>query len=77
MADRKPWQPSLDTEEEANPFANRTQGDGSFKNTVRDTQEDTAPLQGTKDMSDEDSLVDVIADQSLRQPIKKVSDTNK
>jgi hypothetical protein len=65
MAERKPWQPSLDTEPDANPFANRTQGEGSFVKKVRDPQEDTAPLQGSKDMSDDDSLLDVIADQSL------------
>jgi hypothetical protein len=65
MAERKPWQPSLDTEPDANPFANRTQGEGSFVKKVRDPEEDTAPLQGSKDISDDDSLLDVIADQSL------------
>jgi hypothetical protein len=65
MAERKPWQPSLDTEPDANPFANRTQGEGSFVKKVRDPEEDTAPLQGSKDISDYDSLLDVIADQSL------------
>jgi len=65
MAERKPWQPSLDTEPDANPFANRTQGEGSFVKKVRDPNEDTAPPQGSKDISDDDSLIDVIADQSV------------
>jgi hypothetical protein len=65
MAERKPWQPSLDTEPDANPFANRTQGEGLFVKKVQDPQEDSAPLQGSKDISDDDSLLDVIADQSL------------
>jgi hypothetical protein len=64
MSDRKPWQPRLDTEPEANAFANLPQGDGSFKNKLRDPEEDTAPLQGSKDISDDDSLDDVIAEQS-------------
>jgi hypothetical protein len=70
MSDRKPWQPSLDAPEDANPFANRTQGEGKFTKKVRDPEEDTSPLQGSKDISDEDSLIDVIADQS-EPPSKK------
>jgi hypothetical protein len=70
MSDRKPWQPRLDTEPEANAFANRTQGDGAFKKPLRDPEEDTAPLQGSKDISDDDSLVDVVAEQS-RDPAAK------
>jgi hypothetical protein len=68
MSDRKPWQPRLDSEEELNPFANRTQGDGKFVNKIRDPNKDTSPLQGTKDLSDEDSLDDVIADSSEDPP---------
>lgn len=67
MSERKLWQPTLDTEPEANAFANRTQGEGSFVNKVRDPNEDTAPLQGSKDISDGDSLVDVVADQNLEK----------
>ena len=74
MADRKPWEPSLDTPEDANPFANRTQGEGKFTKKVRDAEEDSSPLQGSKDLSDEDSLVDVIADQSA-PPSKKSPNT--
>jgi hypothetical protein len=70
MTDRKPWQPHLDSEPEANPFANRTQGDGRFVNKIRDATQDTAPLQGSKDLSDEDSLDDVIAD-SADDPAEK------
>jgi hypothetical protein len=72
MSDRKPWEPSLDTPEDTNPFANRTQGEGKFTKTVRDPEEDTSPLEGSKDISDEDSLIDVIADQSA-PPAKKRS----
>jgi hypothetical protein len=64
MSERKPWQPRLESEPEANAFANRPQGDGSFKNKLRLPEEDTAPLQGSKDISDDDSLDDVIAEQS-------------
>lgn len=64
MSDRKPWQPRLDTEQEQNAFANRPQGDGAFRNKLRDPEEDTSPLQGSKDISDDDSLVDVVAEQS-------------
>ncbi|HEY4772860.1 MAG TPA: hypothetical protein VIH50_07500 [Steroidobacteraceae bacterium] len=74
MSERKPWQPSLDTPEDANPFANRTQGEGKFTKRLRDPEEDTSPLQGSKDISDEDSLVDVIADESA-PPSKKPPNT--
>ena len=74
MADRKPWEPSLDTPEDGNPFANRTQGEGKFTKKVRDPEEDSSPLQGSMDLSDEDSLVDVIADQSA-PPSKKSPNT--
>ncbi len=74
MSDRKPWEPSLDASEDANPFANRTQGEGRFTKKVRDPEEDSSPLQGSKDLSDEDSLLDVIADQSA-PPLKKGPNT--
>jgi len=70
MSDPKPWQPSLETEPELNAFANRTRGEGTFKNKVRDPEEDTAPLEGSKDLSDDDSLVDVVAEPS-RVPTAK------
>jgi hypothetical protein len=70
MSEPKPWQPSLDSEPELNAFANRTQGEPSFKNKVRDPQEDTAPLEGSKDLSDGDSLIDVVAESS-RVPAAK------
>jgi len=75
MSDPKPWQPSLDTEPELNPFANRTQGEALFKKKLRDPEEDTAPLQGSRDISDDDSLIDVIADQDGQQPHKKTPAT--
>jgi hypothetical protein len=60
MNETKPWYPNLDKSKE---FADH-------KNPLGDTppvkmplpKEDTAPLQGSKDLSDDDSLEDVIAD---------------
>jgi hypothetical protein len=60
MTERKAWQPALDTEPEINPFANRSQGERSVEE-VRSPDEDSGPLQGSKDRSDEDALVDVAA----------------
>jgi hypothetical protein len=65
VADRKPWQPRVDsTEKELNPFANPVSDRGGVLDTpdLEDAEEDSAPLQGTRDVSDEDSLEDVIAD---------------
>jgi hypothetical protein len=70
MSQRKPWQPKIDAERELNPFAN----DASERDASLDTPRidepdvDSAPLQGTKDLSDEDSLEDVIADESRPKP---------
>jgi hypothetical protein len=58
----KPWSPDIDSQPLLHPF---TSPDGDKSRSVlnlRDPQEDTAPLQGTKDISDADSLEDVIAD---------------
>jgi hypothetical protein len=62
MSSNKPWAPDIDGEPLLHPFG-APEGDqsrGTLK--LRDPEQDTAPLQGTKDLSDADSLRDVIAD---------------
>ncbi len=62
MSKRKPWSPRIDSQPVFNPF---TPADGDRSKDVpklREPNEDTAPLQGTTDFSDADSLEDVIAD---------------
>jgi hypothetical protein len=67
MCPQKPWSPKIDGQPLFNPFA-PPDGDRSTPPKLREPQEDTAPLQGTKDVSDADSLQDVIADSSCEQP---------
>ena len=64
MSSRKPWQPRMDTNPELNPFHNgASDADNPLENPqIQDAEEDSAPLQGSKDLSDDDSLGDVIAD---------------
>ena len=65
MATRKPWQPSVDSsQKELNPFANPVSDREGVLDTpdIQDAEEDSAPLQGSKDLSDDDSLKDVSAD---------------
>jgi hypothetical protein len=65
MAPRKPWRPTVDSsQKELNPFANPVSDREGVLDTpdLVDAAEDSAPLQGSKDLSDEDSLVDVIAE---------------
>lgn len=68
MTSREPWQPHMDQQSEFNPF-DTTPKEGAPNSALRlrKAQEDTAPLQGTKDLSDSDSLEDVIAD-AHREP---------
>jgi hypothetical protein len=62
MSSQKPWSPDIDSEPLLHSFA-PSEGDRSRRTLkLRDSEEDTAPLQGTKDLSDADSLDDVIAD---------------
>jgi hypothetical protein len=68
MAANEPWRPTVDTQTELNPFANSdgASSDGRKDSIldspqIRDASIDTAPLQGSKDLSDEDSLDDVVA----------------
>lgn len=61
---REPWTPRVDELQEFNPFSSTgPDGDALLHSPkIRDPEKDTAPLQGSKDLSDSDSLNDVIAD---------------
>ncbi len=68
------WRPHIETDPLFNPFAStgvtgdgRTQfgENGEVSANLRDASEDSAPLQGTKDLSDVDSLQDVLATAAL------------
>jgi hypothetical protein len=60
MSENKPWYPNL---EEAKEFTDHTNPALGNEPPLRIpmANEDTAPLQGSKDLSDEDSLEDVVA----------------
>lgn len=70
MSTRKPWEPKIKRESEFNPFASVDGDKGPFAQTpqLRNPEEDTSPLQGSKDLSDADSLEDVVADAYREQP---------
>lgn len=69
MTSHKPWSPDIDAEPLLHPFT-APEGDQSRSATkLRDPEQDTAPLQGTKDISDADSLQDVIADAESKDPV--------
>jgi hypothetical protein len=71
MSSRKPpWEPKIERAREFNPFAKVDADKGPFteKRDLERPEEDTAPLQGSKDLSDNDSLQDVIADAYEQQP---------
>jgi hypothetical protein len=56
------WRPRIDRALEFNPFV-AVGGDDHLRNVPRlRSRDDTAPLQGTRDLSDTDSLEDVIAE---------------
>jgi len=64
------WRPAVEGDREFNPFASTGfSGDGRTqfgqsaveRPAIRDAAEDTAPLEGSKDLSDADSLRDVVA----------------
>jgi hypothetical protein len=61
MSDTKPWYPNLEQSKDFVDHKNPSLGDDPPIRIPLAT-EDTAPLQGTKDLSDDDSLEDVIAD---------------
>ncbi|HEY0340354.1 MAG TPA: hypothetical protein VGC34_06085 [Steroidobacteraceae bacterium] len=54
----------MDSEGPFNPFSPVDAATGPFAGSpqLRNPEEDTGPLQGSKDLSDTDSLEDVIAD---------------
>jgi hypothetical protein len=56
------WRPRIERPVEFNPFE-ALAGDDYLRNAPKlRSSEDTAPLQGTRDVSDTDSLEDVIAE---------------
>lgn len=60
MSDKKPWYPNLEESREFTDHPNPALGnDPPLRMPL--ANEDTAPLQGSKDLSDEDSLEDVVA----------------
>jgi hypothetical protein len=61
VSENKPWYPNLEKAKEFTDHTNPALG-GDPPLRIPLANEDTAPLQGTKDLSDEDSLEDVIAE---------------
>jgi hypothetical protein len=63
MANREGWRPRVDNQPDFNPFQSPDSTSRSPLDTpkLRDAAEETTPLQGSKDLSDEDSLEDVVA----------------
>jgi len=55
------WRPRVDSERVLHGFQNETPEADSILESpeVRDPEEDTAPLQGSKDRSDKDSMEDI------------------
>jgi hypothetical protein len=60
MSEIKPWYPNLENGKEFMEHKNPL-GD-TPRIQIPDASEDTSPLEGSKDLSDPDSLEDVIAD---------------
>jgi hypothetical protein len=62
MTSRKPWQPKIESDPPLNPFAHDAPGSDGLNGSpqIEDPEEDSAPLQGGRDLPDEDSLEDVI-----------------
>ena len=56
------WRPRIDRAREFNPFEARAEDEYLMNAPQLRSKDDTAPLQGTKDLSDADSLEDVIAE---------------
>jgi hypothetical protein len=57
----EPWRPRMDSPGVFHSFQNETPEADSILESpqLRDPEKDTAPLQGSKDKSDEDSLEDI------------------
>ena len=64
----EPWRPRMDEEQEFNAFTNdhRSDDDAPLPDEIPDPREDTAPLQGSDDLSDDDSVVVDGADRNTR-----------
>jgi hypothetical protein len=60
MSSQKPWEPKIDSPDYFNAEPNVV--DKARDSTIQNPEEDTGPLEGTHDLSDEDSLEDVVAD---------------
>jgi len=56
---KEPWQPRVEEEPEFNAFTNEhcPADDEPLPDELPDPGEDTAPLQGSRDLTDEDSVV--------------------
>jgi hypothetical protein len=61
MSEKQPWSPTIEKSKDFQDHRNPSVGDDPPLR-IPDANEDTAPLQGSKDLSDPDSLEDVIAD---------------
>jgi hypothetical protein len=61
MSEKQPWSPTIEKSKDFQDHQNPALGDDPPLR-IPDATEDTAPLQGSKDLSDPDSLEDVIAE---------------
>ena len=63
-APREPWKPRVEEEQEFNPFSPPGDDRDALLHSpkINDPSQDSTPLQGSKDLSDPDSLDDVIED---------------
>jgi hypothetical protein len=61
MSEKEPWSPRIDKLKDFQDHKNPVQSDDPPLRMPL-AEDDTAPLQGSKDLSDPDSLDDVIAD---------------
>lgn len=67
MSSNKPWTPDIDGQSLLHPFGAPEGGINRGVVKLRDPEQDSAPLQGTRDLSDADSLEDVRADAEEKQ----------
>lgn len=72
MSETKPWYPNLGKNKDFTDHVNPALGDDPPLKIPLAT-EDSAPLQGSKDLSDDDSLEDVIAESF--EPDESAADT--
>jgi len=67
MSSHKPWTPEIEGQPLLHPFGSSDGQKIRSTLTLRNPSEDTEPLQGTHDISGEDSLQDVIADAEAKR----------